>query len=114
MEHLQQEKLLEYLAAFVANQMLNSSASDIFERFLARERLGSTGIGEGIAIPHCRLSQCQKPLGVLLKLDEAIDYDAIDHRPRLSVCLVCARASGQPTSASARNAGAQLHRSRIS
>jgi PTS system nitrogen regulatory IIA component len=75
------KKLLEYLAAFVANQMPNSSASDIYERFLARERLGSTGIGEGIAIPHCRLSQCQKPLGVLLKLDEAIDYDAIDHRP---------------------------------
>lgn len=75
------KKLLEFLASFVANQMPDSSANDIYERFLSRERLGSTGIGEGVAIPHCRLSQCSQPIGVLLKLAEPIDYDAIDHRP---------------------------------
>lgn len=75
------KKLLEYLASFIANSLSDSSASDIFERFLNRERLGSTGIGEGVAIPHCRLPQCQEPLGVLLKLHETIDFDAMDHRP---------------------------------
>lgn len=75
------KKLLEYLASFIANHLSDSSASDIFERFLNRERLGSTGIGEGVAIPHCRLPQCQEPFGVLLKLNEAIDFDAMDHRP---------------------------------
>lgn len=74
------KKLLEYLASFIANQT-QSSATDIFERLLSRERLGSTGIGEGIAIPHCRLPTCEQPFGLLLKLDEAIDFDAMDHRP---------------------------------
>lgn len=74
------KKLLEYLASFIANQT-QSSATDIFERLLSRERLGSTGIGEGIAIPHCRLPTCKQPFGLLLKLDEAIDFDAMDHRP---------------------------------
>lgn len=75
------KKLLEYLASFIANALGDSSTNDIFERFLNRERLGSTGIGEGVAIPHCRLPQCTQPFGILLKLDEAIDYDAMDHRP---------------------------------
>ncbi len=75
------KKLLEYLASFIANALPESSSSDIFERFLSRERLGSTGIGEGVAIPHCRLPQCTQPFGVLLKLDEAIDFGAMDHRP---------------------------------
>lgn len=75
------KKLLEYLAAFIASQIPDSSADDIYERLLGRERLGSTGIGEGIAIPHCRLPQCQQPFGVLLRLNDAIDFDAIDRRP---------------------------------
>src|SRR5690554_1608477 len=64
------KKLLEYLASFIAHALPESSSNDIFERFLNRERLGSTGIGEGVAIPHCRLPQCKQPFGVLLKLDE--------------------------------------------
>ena len=75
------KKLLEYLAAFIANLLPESASGDIFERLLTRERLGSTGIGEGVAIPHCRLPHCEAPFGILLKLDEAIDFDAMDHRP---------------------------------
>ena len=43
--------------------------------------MGSTGIGEGIAIPHCRLKQCDKTFGVLLQLEHPIDFDAIDQQP---------------------------------
>lgn len=75
------KKLLEYLATFIANLLPESSSNDIFDRLLNRERLGSTGIGEGVAIPHCRLPNCQEPFGILLKLEEAIDFDAMDHRP---------------------------------
>lgn len=74
------KKLLEYIAAYVAN-LTETSAAEIFERLHSRERLGSTGIGEGIAIPHCRLPECKEPIGLLLKLDEAIEFDAMDHRP---------------------------------
>lgn len=75
------KKLLEYLAGFIAEQLSDSSADDIYERLLNRERLGSTGIGEGIAIPHCRLKQCDQAMGVLLRLMEPVDYDAIDRKP---------------------------------
>ena len=75
------KKLLEYLAGFIAEQLSDSSADDIYERLLSRERLGSTGIGEGIAIPHCRLKQCDQAMGVLLRLMEPVDYDAIDRQP---------------------------------
>lgn len=75
------KKLLELLASMVSEDLEGSSADEVFDRLLGRERLGSTGIGSGIAIPHCRLRQCQEAVGVLLHLEEAIDFDAIDHKP---------------------------------
>ena len=75
------KKLLEFLAQFIAEQLGEESPDDIFDRLLSRERLGSTGIGEGIAIPHCRLSQCQEAMGVLLHLSEPVNFDAIDNKP---------------------------------
>ncbi|MFK4752150.1 PTS IIA-like nitrogen regulatory protein PtsN [Oceanobacter antarcticus] len=75
------KKLLEFLAELIAEEVDGSSSDEVFERLLGRERLGSTGIGEGIAIPHCRLRQCEQAVGVLLHLREAIDFDAIDHQP---------------------------------
>ena len=75
------KKLLEQLSSLVAEEIGDASADDIYERLLARERMGSTGIVEGIAIPHCRLLQCQKALGVLLRLNTPIDYDSIDGNP---------------------------------
>jgi len=75
------KKLLEFLAGFIAGQLTDCPADDIFERLLSRERLGSTGIGEGIAIPHCRIRQCEQATGILLRLAEPVDYDAIDQKP---------------------------------
>lgn len=75
------KKVLEYLSSFIADHIPESSADDIYERLLNRERMGSTGIGEGIAIPHCRLKQCDKTFGVLLQLEHAIDFDSIDQQP---------------------------------
>jgi len=75
------KKLLEFIAGIISEELDDSSSDDIFERLIGRERLGSTGIGEGIAIPHCRLRQCDQALGVLLHLHEAIDFDSIDRQP---------------------------------
>ncbi|MDK2778542.1 MAG: PTS IIA-like nitrogen regulatory protein PtsN [Pseudomonadota bacterium] len=75
------KKLLEFLAGMVAEQLNGCTEDDIFERLLNRERLGSTGIGEGIAIPHCRVRQCDQAIGILLHLAEPVDYDAIDQQP---------------------------------
>ena len=56
-------------------------ARSVLDALLAREKLGSTALGEGVAIPHCRLSDCQTPVGVLLTLENPIDYDAPDDNP---------------------------------
>ena len=53
----------------------------IFEALLQRERLGSTGIGEGIAIPHGKLPGVERLFGLVARLDKPIDFEALDAQP---------------------------------
>lgn len=53
----------------------------IFDTLLQRERLGSTGVGEGIAIPHGKLAKLDRLFGLLAKLDRPIDFEALDGQP---------------------------------
>ncbi len=53
-------------------------ARDIFDHLLQRERLGSTGIGQGVAIPHAKLPTLDRLFGMFARLDKPIDFDAID------------------------------------
>ena len=62
----------------------------LFDRLLERERLGSTGIGGGIAIPHGRLGQLTKPIGLFARLAAPVDFDSIDERPVDLVFLLMA------------------------
>jgi nitrogen PTS system EIIA component len=62
----------------------------LFDRLLERERLGSTGIGGGIAIPHARMASLTKPAGLFARLASPIDFDAIDERPVDIVFLLVA------------------------
>jgi len=62
----------------------------LFDRLLERERLGSTGIGGGIAIPHARIASLAKPVGLFARLAHPIDFDAIDERPVDIVFLLAA------------------------
>ncbi|ABM01293.1 PTS IIA-like nitrogen regulatory protein PtsN [Shewanella amazonensis] len=75
------KKVLELISDLAAAQNPSLSSQEIFESLLAREKMGSTGIGNGIAIPHGRLGTIDKPLAVLIKCEEAIGYDAIDKQP---------------------------------
>ncbi|MDG2285945.1 MAG: PTS IIA-like nitrogen regulatory protein PtsN [Alphaproteobacteria bacterium] len=54
---------------------------EVFEVLLERERLGTTGVGGGIAIPHGKLPSLKRLRGVFARADRAIDYDSIDDRP---------------------------------
>ena len=54
---------------------------DIYETLLQRERLGSTGVGRGIAIPHGRLPGLKSIVSVFARLDEPIDFEALDEEP---------------------------------
>jgi PTS system nitrogen regulatory IIA component len=60
----------------------------VFSALLKREELGSTGLGNGVAIPHVRLEHVKKPFGILARLKDPIDFDAIDGQPVDLVCLL--------------------------
>lgn len=75
------KRLFDQVASLAASSCPELGEQQIFDALIARERLGSTGIGEGIAIPHCRLGSCAKPTGLLIKLQEPIDFDSVDNRP---------------------------------
>lgn len=63
---------------------------EIFETVLQRERLGSTGVGNGIAIPHGKLAGVTRITGVFAKLDTPVDFDALDDEPVDLVFLLLA------------------------
>lgn len=75
------KQLLDQVAQLAAGTCAGLKEQEVFDALVAREKLGSTGIGEGIAIPHCRLGHCQQPVGLLLKLDQAIEFDSVDGHP---------------------------------
>ena len=62
----------------------------IFEVLIERERLGTTGVGNGIAIPHGKLPGLDKLYGLFARLDTPIDFDAIDEQPVDLICLLLA------------------------
>ena len=63
-----------------ASDSLKLSTESILHALLKREELGSTGTGGGIAIPHARIPGLDKPFGILVRLKQPIDFDAIDGR----------------------------------
>lgn len=75
------KRILEFIAEQVAKRFPELSESQTFNNLVARERLGSTGIGQGIAIPHCRLENCNQVVGTLVTLEEGVSFDAIDNQP---------------------------------
>ena len=75
------KRLLETSAERIAAQVSEVTASQIYDALIAREQLGSTGLGDGIAIPHCRVPRLQDTVGALVKLDKPIDFDAVDNKP---------------------------------
>ncbi|HCS29701.1 MAG TPA: PTS fructose transporter subunit IIA [Spongiibacteraceae bacterium] len=75
------KRLLEDVAQFISNDVPALSANEIYTQLLNRERLGSTGIGEGVAIPHCRVSNCSSVIATLVTLKSAVDFEAVDDQP---------------------------------
>jgi PTS system nitrogen regulatory IIA component len=62
----------------------------IFEVLIERERLGTTGVGNGIAIPHGKLPDLKRLYGLFARLDTPIDFDAIDEQPVDLICVLLA------------------------
>jgi len=69
---------------FIANELGKSygcGSQEIFDSLITRERLGSTGLGKGIAIPHGRMKHSEKTIAGFMQLKEKIDFDAMDNQP---------------------------------
>ncbi|MDH3220559.1 MAG: PTS IIA-like nitrogen regulatory protein PtsN [Gammaproteobacteria bacterium] len=74
------KKLLELIANIAADRT-RLSESAIYNSLLNRERLGSTGLGQGFAVPHARLGDLDQTLGCFFRLKEPVNFDAPDNRP---------------------------------
>ena len=73
--------VLEELARLVAGEIAELTPAVAFDGLINRERLGSTGLGQGIAIPHGRIGHLKEMAGAFLRTESAIDFDAIDGAP---------------------------------
>ena len=74
------KKAIEFGAEIISSSLPNLRHGHIYRGLIEREKLGTTAIGEGVAIPHCRLSKCEKIVGGLFVFDEPIDFSAPDER----------------------------------
>ena len=74
------KQLLQELAERGAAQT-GVDEHDVFETLLERERLGSTGVGNGVAIPHGKLPGLEKIVGVFARLEKPVAFDAMDDQP---------------------------------
>lgn len=72
---------LVLLSSVLATGLEDICQDSILGKLKERERLGSTGLGAGIAIPHCRVKGLEQARLAFITLDSAIDFDAVDDKP---------------------------------
>jgi len=75
------KRALELLAELLAKESAVADSFAIFQHLTEREKLGSTCLGHGVAIPHTRTSSNDKAIGAFIKLDQGIDFDSPDNKP---------------------------------
>ncbi len=101
------KQVLQELSATMA-RALDLDPKEVFEAVLEREKLGSTGVGEGVAIPHARIDSLQRPVGGFARLLEPADFEAIDERKADLVFMLLA-----PTDAGADHLRALARAARV-
>ncbi len=75
------KQVLDAVTEHLAASLNIDEPRDLFDALLARERLGSTALGDGVALPHCRTDLVSAPKAALFTLAEGIDFEAPDDRP---------------------------------
>lgn len=81
LEVASKKRLLEALSRLLVSEHPGLNPDTVFERLLERERLGSTGLGHGIALPHARVKEVKEALGAFVTTNHGVDYDAMDGEP---------------------------------
>lgn len=76
------KRALEMASEIAATYLGNAKLTfPILDALLNREKLGSTGIGQGVGLPHCRLDNIDKPIAILISIDAGVDYQGLDKMP---------------------------------
>ncbi len=75
------KRILENISAILAKNTPTIGAETIFQALLERERLGSTGLGRGVAIPHARIPGLTHTIAAMMTLESPVNYDAADNKP---------------------------------
>lgn len=75
------KRILEIISNLAAENHSDIVQQDALQALMARERMGSTGIGNGIALPHGRLSNLDQVMAIIVTSEKGIDFDAIDNQP---------------------------------
>jgi PTS system nitrogen regulatory IIA component len=73
------KRALEVLADLLSKNFEANNSLEIFHLLTEREKLGSTALGQGIALPHARSSLCTQAFGAFIKIKKGIDFDSPDH-----------------------------------
>jgi len=80
--------VIEEMVRFLKNKDKIVKDKDLLDKLMQREKLGSTAIGEGIAIPHCKLKELKTPLVALAVSKKGVPFEAIDGKPTYIFFLV--------------------------
>jgi len=80
-EGVSKKRVLQRLASLIAGSSPGLDEREVFDTLIGRERLGSTGMGRGVALPHGRARHGGGVVGAFVKLDQPVDFDAIDGQP---------------------------------
>jgi len=74
------KQTLQELADY-AEKIIPRTHQDILDVLLERERLGTTGVGHGVAIPHGKFSDLDRPYGLFARLEQPVDFESLDDQP---------------------------------
>jgi len=75
------KRIIENISIMLANNTTNINVDSIFNVLLERERLGSTGLGKGVAIPHARIPGLTHTVAAMMTLATPVNYDSADNKP---------------------------------
>lgn len=80
-EAASKKRAFELLCELIAKGQPDLNVHAVFDSLIGRERLGSTGLGRGVALPHGRLAQSRKAIGAFIKFEQGLNFDAMDQQP---------------------------------
>lgn len=81
LEHQNREGVLREMVSFLKEKNMIVKEKELYEKLIQREKLGSTAIGEGVAIPHCKIKEVKSPVVMLSISQKGVNFYSLDGKP---------------------------------